>query len=159
MDYPAISADKPIQSMTSTAELAIVMPIYNEAANIETVVAEWLQELNRLGVSFQLWAINDGSKDKTSDVLKELAVRYPGLVVPVDKKKRRAWARLPYRLRTRHPRRFNLDFPDRFRRPVRSAILRRFLGRPVKKPIAFSACARPGTTASRASLFPQLAVC
>ncbi len=69
-----------------TTELAIVMPIYNEAANIETVVAEWLNELNRLGVSFQLLAINDGSKDRTSEVLQNLAKLHPDVIIPIDKK-------------------------------------------------------------------------
>jgi len=69
-----------------TVELAIVMPIYNEAANIETVVTEWLEELNRLGVSFALLAINDGSKDATGEVLQKLAQRFPDVVVPIEKK-------------------------------------------------------------------------
>ena len=68
-----------------TVELAIVMPIYNEAANIETVVTEWLRELNRLGVSFELLAINDGSKDATGEVLQKLAKQYPDRVVPIEK--------------------------------------------------------------------------
>ncbi len=45
-------------------ELAVVMPIYNEEANIEAVVTEWVQELNRLGISFVVLAINDGSKGR-----------------------------------------------------------------------------------------------
>jgi len=68
-----------------TVELAIVMPIYNEAANIENVAGEWLQELNRLGISFELLAVNDGSRDGTSEVLKKLAAQYPGIVVPIEK--------------------------------------------------------------------------
>jgi len=69
-----------------TIELAIVMPIYNEAANIETVVAEWLRELDRLGIVYELLAINDGSKDNTGEVLKHLAAARPGIIIPVDKK-------------------------------------------------------------------------
>jgi glycosyltransferase involved in cell wall biosynthesis len=69
-----------------TAQLAIVMPIYNEAANIETVVDEWLKELNRLGIFFQLLAINDGSKDRTAEVLQKLAKHHPDAIIPIDKK-------------------------------------------------------------------------
>ncbi len=71
--------------MNSLIELAIVMPVYNEEANIETVVAEWVSELDRLGVAFSLMVINDGSKDGTSDALRKLAVSTNGRVVPVDK--------------------------------------------------------------------------
>lgn len=68
----------------NTPELAVVMPIYNEAANIEAVVTEWVTEFERLGISFVLLAVNDGSKDGTGAVLKTLADRYPG-VVPVER--------------------------------------------------------------------------
>jgi dolichol-phosphate mannosyltransferase len=66
-------------------ELAVVMPIYNEEANIEGVVTEWVLELNRLGISFALLAINDGSKDGTGRVLRRLAESHPGSVMPIDK--------------------------------------------------------------------------
>jgi glycosyltransferase involved in cell wall biosynthesis len=62
------------------------MPIYNEEASIEAVVTEWVQELNRLGISFVLLAVNDGSLDGTGAVLQRLAERYPGAVTPVEKR-------------------------------------------------------------------------
>ena len=62
------------------------MPIYNEEANIEAVVTEWVQELNRLGISLAFPAVNDGSKDGTGAVLQRLAERYPGSVMPVEKR-------------------------------------------------------------------------
>jgi dolichol-phosphate mannosyltransferase len=62
------------------------MPIYNEEANIEAVVTEWVQELNRLGISYVVLAINDGSRDGTGAVLQRLAEQYPGSVTPVEKK-------------------------------------------------------------------------
>jgi glycosyltransferase involved in cell wall biosynthesis len=61
------------------------MPIYNEEANIEAVVTEWVLELNRLGISFALLPVNDGSKDGTAAVLQRLAERHPGCVTPVEK--------------------------------------------------------------------------
>jgi dolichol-phosphate mannosyltransferase len=71
--------------MMKNPELAVVMPIYNEEANIEAVVTEWVQEFQRLGISFTLLAINDGSKDGTGVVLQTLAKGYPGSVTPVEK--------------------------------------------------------------------------
>jgi len=65
--------------------LAVVMPIYNEEANIEAVITEWAEEFKRLGISFVLLAINDGSKDRTGKILQKLAEQYPGGVMPVEK--------------------------------------------------------------------------
>ncbi len=66
-------------------DLAVVMPIYNEEANIEMVAMQWISELERLGISFALFAINDGSRDGTGAVLERLAKRYPDRVRPVEK--------------------------------------------------------------------------
>ncbi len=69
----------------SPVELAVVMPVYNEEATIAGVVAEWVAELERLDITFVLLAINDGSKDGTSGVLRRLAETHPGVVVPIEK--------------------------------------------------------------------------
>ena len=53
-------------------ELAVVMPIYNEAANIASVVREWFASLESVAPDFLLFAINDGSKDETPLVLSSL---------------------------------------------------------------------------------------
>jgi len=67
------------------AELAIVMPIYNEEATIAGVVAEWTAALEALGIAFVLLAVNDGSRDGTAEVLERLARARPGRVEPVNK--------------------------------------------------------------------------
>ncbi len=58
-------------------ELAVMMPIYNEEVNIEAVVAEWVEELSRLGITHTVLAVNDGSRDGTEAALKRLAAKYP----------------------------------------------------------------------------------
>jgi glycosyltransferase involved in cell wall biosynthesis len=67
------------------AELAVVMPVYNEEANIAAVVDEWVAELRRLGISFELLAVNDGSRDGTGTALRALAEKYPWCVTAVEK--------------------------------------------------------------------------
>lgn len=52
--------------------LAVVMPVYNEAASIAAAVEEWLPELARVPGSV-LIVVNDGSTDATSGILLELA--------------------------------------------------------------------------------------
>lgn len=65
--------------------LAIVMPIYNEAANIATVVDEWSTALGALGIEHQFILINDGSKDDTLAVLRSIEGEHPDRVIVVDK--------------------------------------------------------------------------
>lgn len=53
-------------------ELAVVMPIYNEAENIPSVLREWFACIDRVAPDFVLFAINDGSKDNTALALDSL---------------------------------------------------------------------------------------
>jgi dolichol-phosphate mannosyltransferase len=56
----------------SAAELVVVMPVYNEAANIAAVLEEWFACLRTECPNFILFAVNDGSKDETANVLAAL---------------------------------------------------------------------------------------
>jgi glycosyltransferase involved in cell wall biosynthesis len=53
-------------------ELAVVMPIYNEASNITSVLRDWFEYLERLTPWFVLFALNDGSTDATDKILASL---------------------------------------------------------------------------------------
>lgn len=66
--------------------LYIVMPAYNEEANIETTVAEWhpIAEKVNAVMDCKLVIANDGSKDNTYSKLIDLKQRYP-LLEPLDK--------------------------------------------------------------------------
>ena len=61
--------------------LYIVMPTYNEEANIRNVVAEWYPILENAGENSRLVVSDGGSKDKTLDILNELKKEFPKLVV------------------------------------------------------------------------------
>lgn len=52
-------------------ELALVMPVYNEAACIEAVVSSWYTTLNELKINFCMFVINDGSQDGTASCLEK----------------------------------------------------------------------------------------
>ena len=56
-------------------ELAVVIPAYNESECIEKVVRSWQTELLKLigAGKFQMFIVNDGSKDKTGEILDRLA--------------------------------------------------------------------------------------
>jgi glycosyltransferase involved in cell wall biosynthesis len=59
--------------------LYIVMPAYNEEANIEEVVKEWHEVVTNVGPESKLVVVNDGSKDNTYGKLLELKASYPQL--------------------------------------------------------------------------------
>ena len=61
--------------------LYIVMPTYNEEANIRNVVAELYPILENAGENSRLVVSDGGSKDKTLDILNELKKEFPKLVV------------------------------------------------------------------------------
>ena len=60
--------------------LYIVMPAYNEEANIEEVVRMWHPVVQEIGGESRLVILNDGSKDRTGELLKELKKQYPRLI-------------------------------------------------------------------------------
>lgn len=61
-------------------KLFIVIPAYNEEANIEQTIEDWYPIIERhpgIGNSSRLVVINDGSKDSTYEIMKSLAENYP----------------------------------------------------------------------------------
>ena len=64
----------------SIPELSVVMPVYNEEAAIEGVVTEWVTELDRLGIDYELRLYDDGSRDRTGPILEQLATATPRVV-------------------------------------------------------------------------------
>jgi len=65
--------------------LAIVVPVFNESATIESVIGSWMHQLDMQGVDYQFILLNDGSSDSTIEVLKRLEAIYPNRIIVVDK--------------------------------------------------------------------------
>lgn len=57
-------------------KLYIVMPAYNEEENIETVVKEWYDVVEKIGNDSRLLVVDDGSKDSTYEKLCKLKEKY-----------------------------------------------------------------------------------
>lgn len=60
-------------------KLYIVIPAYNEQETIESVVREWNPIVEKYGDDSRLVIINDGSKDNTLNILRELEKEFPKL--------------------------------------------------------------------------------
>ena len=62
-------------------DVSIVIPVYNEAESLPTLHAELDVVLRTLGQSYEIIAVDDGSRDDSWQVLKDLAARDPHLVI------------------------------------------------------------------------------
>ena len=66
-------------------KLYIIIPAYNEEENIEKVIIDWYQIIDKMNEQSRLVIIDDGSTDNTSKIIKELTKKYPKLI-PITKK-------------------------------------------------------------------------
>ncbi|MBN1878568.1 glycosyltransferase family 2 protein [bacterium] len=64
--------------------LSVVMPAYNEAQNIEKMVRRCFDVISGLTSDVEVVVTNDGSKDRTGDILYALQTEYPGLKVETN---------------------------------------------------------------------------
>ena len=66
-------------------KLYIVIPAYNEEANIEQVIRDWYSVVEKVGGESRLVIIDDGSKDSTFARMEALAKELP-MFIPVTKR-------------------------------------------------------------------------
>ena len=74
-------------SITSllVAELVVVIPVFNEKDNIVALVKEWTECFNSMGIDYQFMLINDGSTDKTLEILEGIEIKEPTRILVVEK--------------------------------------------------------------------------
>ncbi len=58
-------------------QLSIVFPIHNEEKNIELLLSSWSKELIKNNIDYEFVLVEDGSKDNTKKIIKELELIYP----------------------------------------------------------------------------------
>jgi len=59
--------------------LSIVVPLYNEAESVEKLLAGLLEVMERSDVSYEIIFVDDGSQDKTWEIIEELKKNTPCL--------------------------------------------------------------------------------
>jgi glycosyltransferase involved in cell wall biosynthesis len=57
---------------TASVDISIVVPFYNEEGNAEELYRQLKATLDPLGRTYELLFINDGSKDRTGEILERL---------------------------------------------------------------------------------------
>ncbi|MBW3042737.1 glycosyltransferase family 2 protein [Prochlorococcus marinus] len=66
--------------MKSNVSLSIVVPIYNEEESLPFLVNQLLKVLQSMDETFELVLVNDGSTDKSADVIRKLSFDIPEIV-------------------------------------------------------------------------------
>jgi glycosyltransferase involved in cell wall biosynthesis len=72
-------ATEPVPA-SRVARLSYFFPAHNEEANLESLVDEALAALPDLAETFEIIAVDDGSRDATASIAERLAERHPGVV-------------------------------------------------------------------------------
>lgn len=62
-------------------DLSVVIPIYNEAENVEALCQEFVQVLDRWGRPYEILLVDDGSQDRSFELLTRLQAAWPQLRV------------------------------------------------------------------------------
>ena len=62
------------------ARLSYFFPAHNEEANLEGLVEEAMAALPSIAETFEIIAVNDGSRDRTREIADRLAAAYPDVV-------------------------------------------------------------------------------
>ncbi|GIF24622.1 hypothetical protein BJ973_008101 [Actinoplanes tereljensis] len=68
---------------TYTDGVVVVMPAYDEQDNLAATVTDFLRTLASADLPHAVVVVDDGSADRTGEVLDELAAAYPGRVIAV----------------------------------------------------------------------------
>ena len=66
--------------------ISVVVPVFNEEENLPVLVPQIVDVLKTLGTSYEMIFVDDGSTDKSRDILRQMASRYPQLHLLAFKK-------------------------------------------------------------------------
>jgi glycosyltransferase involved in cell wall biosynthesis len=61
-------------------QVSVILPIFEEEKTIEGVIGEIVETLSNSSIKYEIVAVEDGSKDQSLAVLRQLQVHYPGKI-------------------------------------------------------------------------------
>jgi len=73
--------EPPKRPAIQTAALSLVLPVYNAGADLDALLAPWVEFLERRQRPYEVLLVNDGSSDDTATRADELAQKVPTLRV------------------------------------------------------------------------------
>ena len=69
--------------MSRKPTVSVVIPVFNEAQNLEELITRCLDACGQLGRSFEVILVDDGSRDNSADIILKTARQRPGDIVAV----------------------------------------------------------------------------
>jgi undecaprenyl-phosphate 4-deoxy-4-formamido-L-arabinose transferase len=69
---------------TEAPELSIAIPVFNEERNLPVLAERLFPALDALGKSWEVIFSNDGSRDRSQELLEEMAARFPDRVRVIE---------------------------------------------------------------------------
>jgi len=77
---PVTAADSSHASQaSSTVDLSVVIPIYNEVETLPHLVEQVIQGVSAFSGKYEIVCVDDGSQDGSVELLKQLTLRHPAL--------------------------------------------------------------------------------
>ena len=70
-----MSTKKPISSFS------VIIPVYNEEACLDELISRCLAACEKTGKTFEIIMIDDGSKDRSAEIITAAAAKYPNKIV------------------------------------------------------------------------------
>lgn len=68
--------DRPLRE-SMKMDISVVVPVYNEEENLPVLIPQLVEVLKPLGKTYEMIFVDDGSKDCSRRLLKEMAQQYP----------------------------------------------------------------------------------
>jgi glycosyltransferase involved in cell wall biosynthesis len=75
----SLVVDEPTGSVGGVTAISVIMPAYNEAANLAVVAPRTLEVLAQIPGHHELLIVDDGSNDGTAELMTELRKTHPGI--------------------------------------------------------------------------------
>ena len=63
--------------------VSVVIPVYNEELNLPELVERCIAACDKLPQSYEILLVDDGSKDRSAELIEEAARKYPGKIIGV----------------------------------------------------------------------------
>ena len=76
-----MSADLTAGASRKTPDLSFIMPCYNEEAIVGYTIPKLIEAFDKAGHHLELVAVDNGSHDRTGEIIKSLQAKYPNLVL------------------------------------------------------------------------------
>lgn len=67
--------------MNEKIEISVVVPVYNEEENLPVLIPQIVEVLESLGKAYEMIFVDDGSVDRSRQILKDMAKIYPQMHV------------------------------------------------------------------------------